>query len=118
MPPGPTETPEGRENRAALPAPSALPPSPASPPIVLTTQLVPAGVIFRIVAFPISATYRLPELSTATPEGYRNRALPPTPSALPAFVKPAKPAMVLTTQLVPTAIILLIASLKESATYR
>ena len=50
------------------------------PASVVTT---PAGVILRIVLLPVSATYTLPALSTATPSGWANRAALPVPSALP-----------------------------------
>jgi hypothetical protein len=43
---------------------------PANPAMVLTTQLEPTGVIFRIVSFASSATKTLPALSTATPQGF------------------------------------------------
>ncbi len=64
MPALSTATPSGDENRAALPVPSTLPLSPATPASVVTTA---AGVILRIVWFEVSATYTLPALSTATP---------------------------------------------------
>jgi len=48
--------PQGLVNRAALPAPSALPEYEDAPPIVLTTQFVPKGVSLRIVVLPESTT--------------------------------------------------------------
>src|SRR5439155_322489 len=57
-----------------------------SPASVVTT---PAGVTFRIVLLPLSATKTLPELSTATPEGRLNRAALPVPSSLPSSYHPA-----------------------------
>ena len=59
-----------------------------------------------------SATYTLPLASTATPNGYRNRAAAPVPSALPLL--PVRPASVVTT---PPDAIFRIARLFESATY-
>ena len=50
----PPPRPKGNQNRAALPVPSALPGScPGVPASVVTT---PAGVTFRIVWLPVSAT--------------------------------------------------------------
>ena len=61
-----TATPLGQLKRAAAPVPSALPDEPAVPASVVTT---PAGVIFRMVLLPVSATKTLPAPSTATPWG-------------------------------------------------
>ena len=51
-------------NLAAVPVPSALPEVPFRPASVVTT---PAGVTLRTAWLPQSPTYRLPELSSATP---------------------------------------------------
>ena len=74
---------------AAVPVPSALPVVPARPASVVTT---PAGVAFRIKWLSVSATKKLPALSTATSEGLKNLAPVPVPSVLPLV--PACPASV------------------------
>src|ERR1035438_8539196 len=51
-----TATPLGSLNRAALFVPSALPGLPAFPASVVTTQVVPTGVTFRIAWLLASAT--------------------------------------------------------------
>ena len=94
--------------------PSALPLIPARPATVLTTQLAPLGATFRIVWLRRSATKRLVALSTATPAGRLKRALVLVPSLLPLVL--ADPAMVLTTQLVPTGLSFRIVSFSVSAT--
>ena len=86
-----------------------LPLTPANPASVLTT---PPGAIFRIVWLPVSATYTLPALSTATPCGWLKSAALPVPSALP--LTPANPASVLTT---PAGVIIRIVWFQVSATY-
>ena len=48
------------------PNPSLLPAERAKPAMVVTT---PVGVILRIVLSSVSATYTLPDVSTATPAG-------------------------------------------------
>jgi hypothetical protein len=60
--------------------------------MVLTTQLVPAGVIFRIVSLSASATYTLVLLSTAMPSGSANRAWPLVLSIIIFYTAPAPPA--------------------------
>jgi hypothetical protein len=66
--------------------PSALPELPANPANVVTA---PPDVIFRIVLLPLSATYTVPLLSTATPLGEKKRAALPLPSELPIADTPA-----------------------------
>src|SRR5436190_413562 len=66
LPAASTATPCGRQNRAALRGPSALPQYRASPAGVVTT---PPGVILRMVSLSPSATYTLPNESTATLRG-------------------------------------------------
>ncbi len=58
--------PLAEEKVADAPVPSALPETGTAPASVLTAA---AGVILRIVLFDESATYALPALSTATPNG-------------------------------------------------
>src|ERR1035438_8217569 len=70
----------GEQNRGTPLVPSTLPVTPALPANVVTTPLL---VAFRIVEFWESATYMLPVLSTATPDGPQNRAALFVPSALP-----------------------------------
>jgi hypothetical protein len=60
------------------------------PAIVLTT---PVSVILRIVLLPVSDTYTLPAVSTATADGRSNRASLPVPSVLPVIA--GNPANVL-----------------------
>src|SRR5437588_1106315 len=103
-----TAIPEGRLNRAVLPAPSKLPLTPAEPARVVTTA---PGVILRIVWLPVSPTYTLPALSNATPRGPEKRAATPVPSAAPGG--PGEPAKVVTT---PAAEILRTVLLSLSAT--
>src|SRR5438552_14832836 len=67
-----TATLAGPENLMSLLVPSSLPSLPASPAIVLETQLVPAEVNLRMVLFPRSATNTLPSLPTATLAGREN----------------------------------------------
>src|ERR1019366_3318022 len=64
-----------------------------------------------MVLLPLSATNTLPALSTATPQGYLNRAALPVPSALPEV--PARPASVVTT---PAGVTFRIVQLTSSAT--
>ena len=52
--------------KASLPVPSLSPAIPGNPAIVVT---VPAGVILRMVELPVSARYKLPVASTASPPG-------------------------------------------------
>ena len=85
-----TATPRGRQNEAAVPAPSANAPGPP-PASVLTT---PPGVTFLMRLLNMSATKILPPESTATPAGLSNEAAAPVPSARP--IDPL-PASVLTT---------------------
>jgi len=77
----------GMKNLAVLPVPSVLPKLPAEPAKVLTT---PVGVILRIVWAKGSATKTLPEPSTPTPAGLKNRAALPVPSTLPIPDWPTK----------------------------
>ena len=60
-----TAIPDGALNLAKMPCPSAMPEA-VEPANVLTN---PPAVIFRISLFPTSATYILPDLSTAIPDG-------------------------------------------------
>ena len=83
--------PAGELNQAALPSPSRLPRLDAEPATVVTT---PAGEIFRIVALPVSATYRLPAESAERPPGWLNLASLAAPSCEPT--EPAEPASVVT----------------------
>ena len=79
--PAPSQpSPAGKAKRAAEPVPSEVPFFPAEPAIVVTT---PDGVIFRIVAFPESATNTFPPESTAMPDGLLKRAGEPVPSTEP-----------------------------------
>src|SRR5437867_5277036 len=103
--------PPGYRNRALAPAPSELPPAPAWPATVVTTQLVPDGATRRTVWLPESSTYRLVLASTAIDWGWLKRALELVPSALPQT--PPKPASVLTT---PAGVTLRIVWLRVSAT--
>src|ERR1035437_3983975 len=103
-----TATPDGLENRAAVPEPSALPQFPALPASVVTA---PAEVTFRIVLLPESATKTLPTASTATPDGPLNCAELPVPSLMPGV--PALPASVVTT---PAEVTFRIVELPVSAT--
>ena len=79
---------------------------PVVPAMVVTT---PAGVTLRIVLLPVSATYTLPELSTARPPGWLKPAALPVPSVDPNV----PPASVVTT---PAGVILRMLWLSESAT--
>src|SRR5262245_26812924 len=101
--------PDGLEKRAAVPTSSTLPGAPAAPAIVVVS---PVAVTRRIVWLPVSATYRVPEPSTAIPDGFQKRAANPEPSALPLL--PANPASVVT---LPFGAIRRIVWLPESATY-
>src|SRR5262245_52855791 len=100
----------GPEKRAPLLVPSALPAVPARPAQVVTTQLVPTVVTFRIVLLYVSATYTLPALSTAAPYGVLKRALAFVPSLVPGKERPA-PATIVTTQFVPCGVTFRIALL-------
>src|SRR5581483_985936 len=81
-----TATPCGPEKSAPAPGPSALPKAPGVPANTLTT---PDGVIFRTTLFCVSATYRLDEVSTATPLRLKKRALELVPLMLPSDAEPA-----------------------------
>ena len=81
---------------------------------MVTTQFVPTGDTSRIVWLSVSATYRLPALSIATPTGKLKRAALFVPFALPELR--ARPARVVTTQLVPTCVTFRIVEFPSSAT--
>src|SRR5262249_50467982 len=66
---------------------------PFSPWIPATVVTAPLGVILRIVALPVSATYTFPAVSTVTPDGCRKPAAP-VPSVLSGIR--AVPASVVT----------------------
>src|SRR5512142_937758 len=102
--------PLGELNQAALPTPSRLPRLTAEPARVVTT---PSGVILRLVALPVSATYTFPATSTARPPGWLNRAFVPVPSWVPTA--PVDPANVLT---MPAGVIFRMVLSDESATKR
>jgi hypothetical protein len=72
-------TPEGEEKRAEVPSPSANAP-PVVPASVTTLRL---GKMTRIRWLLESATYTLPNESSATPQGELNCAAVPTPSENP-----------------------------------
>ena len=91
-------------------SPATDPETPGIPTIVLTT---PAVEIFRIALLPVSATYKLPALSLATPFGELKRADALAPSSDPATR--ACPAYVLTS---PVGVTLRMMWLLVSATYR
>ena len=71
-----TATPQGRENDALAPGPSANPATPV-PAMEVTA---PAGVTLRRRLLAESATYRFPPVSSATSVGEEKRAFVPTPS--------------------------------------
>src|SRR5689334_8297598 len=77
--------PWGQKNLALYPEPSALPIE-GAPPMVLTEP----PVNFRIVPFPVSAMYSVPEVSLAIPPGSQKRAADAVPSIAPT--PPGDPA--------------------------
>src|SRR5262245_306044 len=110
LPAASTAMPRGVLKRAVEPFASVEPVEFASPATVDTT---PPGVILRIVWLNVSATYRLPALSTATSSGWLNCAIVPAPSVDPG--EEATPATVVTT---PAAEILRTLCSDVSDTYR
>src|SRR2546423_1731320 len=107
--------PTGEAKRALVPLPSRDPPWSGAPAKVVTTHSDWEGEILRMVLLPVSATYKLPELSRVRPNGPLKRAPMPVPSLVPA-AQEAQPATVVTTQLVPTSTSLRMVELTESAT--
>ena len=72
----------------------------------------PPGVILRIILLSVSATYKLPEASTAIADGAKKLAAIPCPSLLPDAPDPAR---VVTK---PPLVILRITSLPKSVIYK
>ena len=92
-------TPNGRSKLALVPVPSLLPCAP--PAMVKTCQFVEDGTISRMASLKESATNTSSLLSTAKPTGASKRAFVPSPLEDPEV---GWPAMVVTTQLLPTGV--------------
>src|SRR6267143_786098 len=107
--------PTGEAKRALVPLPSRDPPWSGAPAKVVTTHSDWEGEILRMVLLPVSATYKLPELSRVRPNGPLKRAAMPVPSLVPA-PQEAQPATVVTIQFVPSGAICRTVLLKCSTT--